>query len=59
MATKRKRKRRAKGKVKVRQSMQIKQKSDTTLNDSTKKAESKVYHDNGANFKVRLKRKRE
>lgn len=50
--------RKAKGKVKVKQSVQLRQKNDTTSNDSLKKVKSRPPSDAGANFKVTIKKKR-
>lgn len=60
MATKNRRRktRKRKGKVKVSQSVAIKQKSDTTTNDSIQKAKTQLYRDNGANFKITVRKKR-
>ena len=60
MATKkrRRRSRKRKGKVKITQKAQIRQKSDTTSTDSVPKAKTQIYRDNGANFKITIKKKR-
>lgn len=62
MATAKKRRKRRtrkrKGKVKVTQKAEIRQKSDTTATDSISKAKTELYRDNGANFKITIRKKR-
>jgi len=60
MATKKRRRRtrKAKGKVRVKQSMQLKQKTDTTANDTLNKVRGRLPADAGANFKVTIKKKK-
>ena len=59
MATKKTRRktRKRKGKVKVTQKAKIRQKNDTTTNDSIKKAKAQLPRDNGANFKITIRKK--
>jgi len=59
MATKKTRRktRKRKGKVKVSQKAKIRQKNDTTANDSIKKAKAQLPRDNGANFKITIRKK--
>lgn len=63
MATAKKKRRRKtrkrKGKVKVTQKAEIRQKSDTTRLDSIPKAKTELHRDNGANFKITIRRKRD
>ena len=57
-AKKRRRKtKKRKGKVKVTQKAEIRQRSDSTANDTIKKAKTQLPRDNGANFKITIKKK--
>lgn len=61
MATKKRRRRKSgksKGKVKVTQNVKVRQKNDTTSTDSVPKASTMLYRDNGANFKITVRKKR-
>lgn len=60
MATKKRRRKtkKRKGKVKVTQKAEIRQKSDTTANDTIKKAKTQLPRDNGANFKITIRKKK-
>ena len=60
MATKKRRRktRKRKGKVKVTQKAEIRQKSGTTSNDTIRKAKTQLPRDNGANFKITIRKKR-
>ena len=61
MATKKRRRstrtRKRKGKIKVTQNVEIRQKSDTVTSDSIKKAKTQLPRDNGANFKIKVRKK--
>lgn len=59
MATKKRRRRtrKRKGKVKITQKAEIRQRSDSTANDTIKKAKTQLPRDNGANFKITIKKK--
>lgn len=54
----RRRTKKRKGKVKVTQKAEIRQKSDTTANDTIKKAKTQLPRDNGANFKITIRKKK-
>ncbi len=65
MATSRKRKKtrrktkKARGRVKVKQSVQLRHKGDTASVDTARKAPAKtVVLDNGANFKITIRKKK-
>lgn len=59
MATKKRRRiaKKRKGKVKVTQKAQIRHKNDTTVNDTIRKAKTQLPRDNGANFKITIRKK--
>lgn len=64
MATSRKRGRKRKGKIKFKQSASLVQRSDKTRVNIEKgdtaglrRAEARLYPDNGVNFKIRIRKK--
>lgn len=59
MATKKNRTRKRKGKVKIAQNAVIRKKShNTAANDTIRKARTQLPRDNGANFKITIRKKR-
>lgn len=58
MATKKNRTRKRKGKVKIAQNAVIRKKSNTSaVNDTIRKARTQLPRDNGANFKIKIRKK--
>lgn len=62
MATSRKRGRKRKGKIKFKQSASLVQRSDKTRVNientaGLRRAEARLYPDNGVNFKIRIRKK--
>lgn len=58
MATKKNRIRKRKGKVKIAQNAVIRKKSNTSaVNDTIRKVRTQLPRDNGANFKIKIRKK--
>ena len=59
MATKKKKNgsRKRKGKIKIAQNAVIRKKSNNVTNDTIKKVRTQLPRDNGANFKITIRKK--
>ena len=58
MATKKNRTRKRKGKVRIAQNAVIRKKrNNSTANDTIRKARTQLPRDNGANFKIKIRKK--